>query len=263
MMCLGIVLPHLIFPRLSHTGFFFAWISASLFPVSNFLYKKEHIMKTLAFILSFAILVFVPLQSFAEDKADEGEKAPVKNEVVAAAEDFIKDLDEPSKRHFTVLYGNYNLITVVEEVEDGIDLAVDACSEANPDMKEALESRFDEWKDAVRPVIKEADAHIGNMILAQDYSKPRKIRKFFKLIDKARKEKSKDVKKMPVTTPEACQSLLEKMNETQGNMTKLLRMTLLSLPQVMQEQDEKARAEAEEAAKKKAEEEAEKEDEAE
>ena len=201
------------------------------------------------------LLMFAGSSVYAEEGKSE-EKAEKKNEVLAAAEEFMAEMDDVSKRHFSVLYGNYNLIKVVETVRDDVEMAVEACGEANPDMEEPLETRFDAWKDAVKPVLKEADANVNNMILAQDYSKPRDIKKFLKKIDKARDEQDDQVKKVPVTSAEACQSLLEKMDETEANMVRLLKMTLVSLPMTMQADDEAARAKAAEEAAKKAEEEA-------
>jgi len=208
-------------------------------------------MKTLSLLLALVILGVAPLPAFAQD--DKAGDAEPKNEVLEAAREFMKDLDEPSQRHFSVFHGNYNLIKVVETVRESVDEAVDGCGDANPDMKDALETRFDEWKDAVKPVLEDADANVKNMILAQDYAKPKDLRKFMKMIDKARKKQSKDVKKVAVVTPEACQNLLEKMDDTQPNMIKLLQATLVSLPQSMQAQDDEARAKAEAKAAEKAE----------
>jgi len=212
-------------------------------------------MKTIALVLFCAILGLVPSFSYAAD-AKKGSAVP-KNEILEAAQEFTEGFDEASQRHFGVLYGNYNMIKVVESVQESVEGAVEACGDKNPDLKVSLETRFDEWKKAVKPVIEDARANIQNMILAQDYSKPRNIKKFFRKIDKARKAKDKDVEKIPVTSLEGCEKLLKNMDATQPNMVKLLQATLISLPQVMQAEDDEARIKMEEAAAvKKAEEEA-------
>lgn len=216
-------------------------------------------MKKFLWLFALSPLLFV-LPAVADDKA---EKAPEqKNEVLEAAGDFMKELDDTNRRHFNVLFGNHNMIRVVETVRDDIGLAVDACGEANPDLKGALNDRYKDWKAAIKPVLAEADGNVKNMIIAQDYAKPKKIRDFLKMIDKARKTQEKQVEKVPVTSQEACQSLLNSMNDTEANMIQLLRTTLISLPQAMQEEDRIAREKAEADAKAKAEEEAEKEKEA-
>lgn len=170
-----------------------------------------------------------------ENKADQ---APAKNEVLEAAHAMMEGLDERSKRHFTVMYGNYNLIKVVETVEESVATAVKACGAAHEEMKAPLDTRFDAWKGAVKPVIEEAHANVDNMVLAQEYVKPREIKKFFKMIDKARKQQDQEVEKVPVTSQEGCQALLDNMDDTQPEMIHLLKTTLVSLPLLMQQQDE-------------------------
>ncbi len=161
-------------------------------------------------------------------------------------------LDEPSLKHFYALYGSHNLIQVVESVRDQVSDAIEKCSEANPDMKDALETRYEQWDEAIRPIMSDAVANVENMIAAQDYAKPRNIKKLLKFADKMRKEARESLERFPVTTPEACEYLRAKMDETQQNLTGLLESTLVSLPQTMtrdiagqevQEQDEESQQE--------------------
>lgn len=217
----------------------------------NTIYKQT--LAVLA-VLFFAHFTIVP--AIAEDAEATEEK---KNSVIAAAEDFMKDLNRRERRHFSVLYGNYNMTKVVETVQGDVGLAVDKCGEDNPDMKEKLKTRYKDWKAAIKPVLTEAGANVNNMVFAQEYAKPAEIRKFFKLIDKTREEHEKQIEKIPVTTPEACQHLLEKMDETQENLIHLLEATLISLPQALQAEDEEAIAKEKEKAEKEAAKQAEKE----
>jgi len=100
-------------------------------------------------------------------------------------------------------------------------------------MKDALQSRYDEWDGALTPIIEDANANVDNMIIAQEYAKPRDIKKLLKFIDKKRVSRADDVKKFPVTSPEACEYLRNKMDDTQENLTTLLKSTLVSLPNAM------------------------------
>ena len=212
-------------------------------------------------LFTFLTILALPSISIAQD-ADEDAQKP-RLDVVERAKEISEGLDQTQRRHFNVMYGNYNLIQVVEDVRDHIEMAVDKCGDENPDMEEAMDTRFEAWEDAVEPLIDEAEANVNNMIVAQDYMKPRDIRNFFDDIEDAREKQNDAVKKVPVTSAEACQTLLEKMDETQANMVRLLEATLISLPRAMQAQDDEERAEAEakrqaeeDAAKAKAEEEA-------
>lgn len=183
----------------------------------------------------------VPVQ--AEDAPEDQVYVSVNSRVMAIT----KDLDKNSERHFYTIYGSYNVIKVVEDIQAQVGAAVDKCIDANPDMKDALKDRFIAWEDALEPVIDEAEGNVDNMIAAQEYTKPRDIRKLLKFADEARAKKNEDLDKYPVTTPEACEYLRVKMDETQENLITLLESTLISFPRTMVneiEEDEKAELEA-------------------
>ena len=212
----------------------------------------------------FAFAVVAPV--YAEEEAQRDEQFMSIHDRIKA---LTKDFDELSERHFYALYGSHNMIKVVEDVRMQVGDAVEKCVDVNPDMKEALESRYKDWDAALEPIMDDAEANVDNMIAAQDYTKPRDIRKLLKFVDETREGKNKDLEKFPITTPEACEYLRVKMDETQENLTKLLESTLVSLPQSMVsdiEEDKAAQEEAvrkaEEEAKAKAEEEARKAEEA-
>jgi len=203
----------------------------------------------------------IPAYAADDEGADKDEKSLSVHERIAA---LTEGFDELSEQHFYALYGSYNMIQVVEGVREQVGDAVEKCVEANPDMKDALNTRFKDWDGALKPIIKDANANVDNMIAVQDYTKPRNIKKLLKHTDKMREDKNKELEKFPVTTPEACEYLRVKMDETQENLTALLQSTLVSLPQAMTQdiadkkaaQEEAARVAAEKEAAEKAEAEA-------
>lgn len=149
-----------------------------------------------------------------------------------------KGLDDNQRRHFLMIYNSHNLISTVTHVKSQVSEAINACSEANPDMKDPLNKRFGEWAGAVDAKMVEAEANRDNMIMAQDYAEEPKIRSVLKQADVLRQETQRYMEGIPVTSKEACEYLLNKMDETQDNMVKLLEMTLITLPQQMQNQPE-------------------------
>lgn len=194
-----------------------------------------------------------------EDKkaeaAPEEESTPVEQEVakdpllaknkaayekaVAKATDALKevgkDLKEDDAKHFFMTYQNYNLIGTVKMVQGDVSNAIKACGDNNPKMKEELDARFTTWSDAVNPVVKEADANINNMVVAQEYASPAKVKKVFKALDEARVATNASVEKTPVTSEDACEDLLDKMDDTQESLINLLRSTLVSYGRVYPE----------------------------
>jgi hypothetical protein len=209
------------------------------------------------FVLAFALIVFAapvmaedtapeegkaPEAAAAEEKPAEeakeaetssGRKAPSESakKMYKSISKFAMNLDPPEMQHFYLTYNNYNLLKTVETVRGDVGKAVDACAKNNPDMADKLQSRYQKWSEALEPVYKESEGNLNNMIIAQEYAKPEQIQDIFKQVDETRDEAQSQFEKIPVTTPEACDYMLGKMDETEESMLSLLRATLISYPQ--------------------------------
>ena len=136
-------------------------------------------------------------------------------------------LDEAGQKNFSLIYSNYNLVGTVKMVQGDVSTAIKKCGENNPDMKDKLDTRFKDWRGAIDPVIKQAEDKIDAMVKAQSYAKPKELRAIFSAIDDTRKKAQSRIEKIPVTTPEACGYLLEKMDETQESMLSLIQAVLV------------------------------------
>ncbi len=152
------------------------------------------------------------------------------------------ELNDDERRHFFMIYNSHNMIATVKHVEKEVGGAIDACSKNNPDMADKLNARYKEWTSAVDEKISAAEANRDNMVMAQDYAKPKTIKSAMKQADGLRKETQDYMERVPVTSAEACDYLLNKMDETQDNMIELLQATLVSVPQAMQSASDDAAA---------------------
>lgn len=191
---------------------------------------------TLALLSGSAITAaFAEENVQADVPADHADDAP---KTAISLLKFQEGLSPRDKQHFNILYANYNIAGVVKMVRTDVANAIEQCAANNPDMADALNERYKKWDGAIAPVMTEADAMINNMLFAQDYADPKDIREVFQLIDNNRTQYQNEIKKVPVTTPEACEYLRNKMDETQETMTGLLEKTLVGLPQAMQALDD-------------------------
>ena len=194
-----------------------------------------------------------PMKASKEDPELAKQEKQIED-VYKLIDDLAKGLEEREQKHFYMMYSNYNLIATVEMVQADVTNAVKECGKNNPDMKEAMDQRFDDWKSALKPVLEEAHANVNNMMEAQEYAKTSEIKKIFKQLDKTRVKVNSQVEKIPVTTPEACDYLRNKMDETQESMLSILKSTLISFPQAFpedeSEEEQKDEAPTEDAAPK-------------
>ena len=173
-------------------------------------------------------LLLVSLPAIAEEKASDNR--PAYESLQDSVKAISSDLDAANKQHFGQIYGTYALINTVKTVQNDVDTAVSACVDNNPDMKDKMSAQFDDWKAAITPVMDEAQAKVDNMVAVQDYADKAQFDTLFKAIDATRTETDNQIKKIPVTTPESCTYLTNKMDETQKNLSNLLRQTLASYP---------------------------------
>lgn len=154
------------------------------------------------------------------------------NEAVAG---ITQPLDGKNRAHFYMMYNNHNLISTVKRVKGDVSNAIDACSKENPEMENDLRERYGVWQTAVDEQLEAAQASVDNMIIAQDYVDEKKVHDVMKQADDLREETLRQTERIPVTSKEACEYLLNKMDETQKNLVTLLRSTLVSVPQAMEE----------------------------
>ena len=143
-------------------------------------------------------------------------------------------LDKNQARHFFVMYSNYTIISTVRAVEKDVQKAVETCAENNRDLRAELNARFSSWQNAVDGPMKEAMGGINNMIAAQNYASRDEIEDVFRLVEETREYNSSRFEKIPVSTKEACEFMMSKMRETQGNMAAMLKATLVSYPATIQ-----------------------------
>lgn len=131
-------------------------------------------------------------------------------------------LSPEALKHLYYIREGFGATRVVSIVRKDIENAVKACGKANPDLKDGMNGAFADWTSAVDPVVKEKKALMDQAINKQDYAKPKEIRDYLQLIEKAGDYANKQIDKQIVTTPEACNSLKESMNETRAVVVRLL-----------------------------------------
>jgi hypothetical protein len=138
----------------------------------------------------------------------------------------MKGLDSNQLKQFAAIENSHGTIRAVEDVQQSISRAVESCSKANPDIKDSLSSRFEEWKEALRPVMQKGRSKLDKMILLQGFSQPSQVRAYLKKFDAAVIYRNQGIKAVPVTAKEDCQKLQKSMGKTQDDLIELLTETL-------------------------------------
>lgn len=137
-----------------------------------------------------------------------------------------KGLNENQAKQFAAITNSFAMIRTVEDVQQSISLAVESCSNANPDLKSGMTNRFETWKDTIRPVMKKARGKMDKMVLLQNFAPPTKVRAYLKTFDDAIISRNQKMKPVPITKAEDCQKLQSSMDETQKNLVGLITESL-------------------------------------
>ncbi|MDH5722859.1 MAG: hypothetical protein OEY94_06020 [Alphaproteobacteria bacterium] len=143
-------------------------------------------------------------------------------------------LDQKEFAHFMVIYSSYAVVNMVMDVQTDVGTAVKACIENNPDMEDKVQARYDEWNKVVGKSLADAESNINNMGLAQDYIPQSELKELNAMVRATRNEAALRFEKTPVSTPEACEFMLTKMDDTQNTMVGLLGATIENFSKVLQ-----------------------------
>lgn len=184
-------------------------------------------MKFLLPVIAGAILIFGSQSAAFAKNSTLGEDVVAFNRDL---QEFTSALTLQNQQAFFFLYTNYNMIQTVKTIRFELGKAVDACSDANPEMEKTMRDRYRIWTDSVDEVMTEAQGHINTMLFEQEYADEETVKGLLARADDLRIRQNEAENKVPVTSAEACEFMTEKMDETQQNMISLLRSTLLNLP---------------------------------
>jgi len=194
------------------------------------------------FCTIFGFFLCLPAMAQDDDGVSGETEKSAEEDLVDAQTDALQDqvanlmtsLEIDEAQHFAVLYSNYTIYSMVDAVRTDVENASNACAENNKDMATAVLDRFARWDGNVSSTMKDAYANIEAMALAQTYMPQSEVKTFFGLISATRQENSSRFETVPVTTPEACEFMMSKMDETEDSMIHMLRATMISFPTVLQ-----------------------------
>lgn len=180
---------------------------------------------TVCFTLTSAASFAQDTRLLRSEEATEDAK-----ELADKIQELTSNLSDENKQHFFTIYQSHNVIGAVKTVRSSVDKGVESCADNNPKLADDITARFDAWENAINPIIKDAEAQVENMVIAQNYAKPARITSFLRDVDKVRAKNNNSIEKVPVTTEKACESLLTSMDNTQAELSKMLRELLISIP---------------------------------
>lgn len=157
----------------------------------------------------------------------------------------IDPLSDEDKESFLLIRTKFSYISAVRVAERDIGAAVKSCGEKNPGMKDKMDARFRQWQGAIVPILDTADKTLDREIDSQKIVDPKKARNVLTLHKEAYEDGEKRVTKTPITTEDACEDLLDSMDDTEDDMIQILQDTLLPESVIEKRTDDMEKAEEE------------------
>jgi len=204
----------------------------------------------LSVLISFTALTPVAAQAQGEQSvvkapqsaADGPPPGPMKD-WIDAENALIDPLSDKDLESFYLLRMKYAYISGVRVAEHDIGNAVKSCGEKNPGIKDKMDSRFKQWQGAINPILDTADKTLDREIDSQKIVDAKKVRNVFNLQKTASEHSDKQVTKTVITTEDACEDLLDSMDDTEDRMISILQDTLLPESVIQKRTDDMVKAE--------------------
>lgn len=184
-------------------------------------------MRLTGFLVALLLITSTPV--FAADDAPQ-------TRLDAKTEALMKDLNENQLRQLAAIRESHGTIRAVENVQLSVKNAVTSCAAKNPDIKDQINSRHDNWRRGLRPTMKQAQTKLEKMILLQSFAKPSEVRSYLKMFDEAAAESTARVKAVPITEKAECEKLVKSMDKTEEDLIRLITKNL-ALDQPIQQKE--------------------------
>lgn len=124
--------------------------------------------------------------------------------------------------NLSVIKDAYGILRAVELTNKSVSNTVKKCGQDNPDMKAMMDTEYGEWNTGVVSVLRTKEGELEKAIHDGRFSKPKDVTSFLALIDKAAQYADDKMEKQIISTPSACESLKETMDDTADKLEQML-----------------------------------------
>ena len=124
--------------------------------------------------------------------------------------------------NLSVIKDGFGIIRAVQVTNKSVSNTVKKCGQDNPEMKAEMDAEYSTWNGRVITTLNNREKDMKTAINDGRFSKPKEVTNFLELIDKAAQYADDKMEKQIISTPSACDSLKESMDDTAGKLETLL-----------------------------------------
>jgi hypothetical protein len=154
-------------------------------------------------------------------------KAETPLEVLQSQEQTIlANATDDQKMQFQKIRVAHGTLRAVRDVRDSLTRAVKNCTAVTPDLKSDLDASLKAWKKSVAPVIMRGQKQLDQMIVAQKFTTPIKMKAYLKQFDTVVDQSSQVEAEVPIKDKDACRAMQKNMDVSAKTMAGLMIETL-------------------------------------
>ena len=175
-------------------------------------------------VLTMVSVLALSAPAWAETSADAAMKSS--NPYVLKAQDkaveIAKTFTPIELENLAIVKDAFGILGAVSTTDKSVESAVKQCGKDNPDMKAEMDGQYGDWKGGVITVLGTKEKELKAAINDGRFSKPREVTAFLDLLDKAAQHSYDRMEKKIVSTPKACEGLLDSMDDSADKLEKMM-----------------------------------------
>lgn len=162
-----------------------------------------------------------PAAAPQDQKTEPAENPSVKavNDKAAA---LAKNLSADEIKTLGQVRENFGYLRSIGIALESVEDATKQCGQKNSSMKKEMTSRHKLWAEKIAKAKAAQETSLDAALTEKNFKDPAPVKDYLDAIDAMARDSEKKIEKQVVTTPEACKSLQESMDNTEQVILKIL-----------------------------------------
>ena len=175
-----------------------------------------------ALLPSFVILMMCASAMAAPEQQVIKSDNPHIQKAQDKAVDIAKSFTPVEIENLSVIKDGFGIIRAVKVTDTHVSAAVKQCGKDNPEMKTSMDAEYNDWNSGVVTTLNGKEKEMKAAINDGRFSKPKDVTAFLALLDSAAKYADDKMEKKIISTPSACESLQESMEDTAKTLEQMM-----------------------------------------
>jgi hypothetical protein len=144
----------------------------------------------------------------------------------ARTDELLKSATSQQKEQYAEIFLSHTTIRAVEHTDNIVQTALKSCIKHNPELKSEFSSLSKGWAQTIKPVLRNGNQKVTELIRAQTLTKPLTIKSHLKTYDQMVQKQQALIKTTPISSADDCKTLSKKIETLDDYLVTLITETL-------------------------------------